>query len=707
MYYKTPNVRHYVDFIVRYRMIMLLLYLALVLISVLFYRPTILSSDAMFWLKDSKELKRSESQQFATQYMSRLTISVPRFDEEMKTELANLQTRLLRVDGVTGVRSLFSRDLGTAVDANSTSGMVGVINTGSMDALHLRKLVKELHNDYCNVVDDDFMTFRFFILSNTPFMPGEIKIPGTYRITSTAAKVEWSQNIWYLGMFIALLIVLFRSLFRNFVSAFSALGVLIISTVLTFLLIYLLTGIKAVHMAMPFITISITLVDFLYFYYRWHVSHYKHDRKNALIRMLERSVAPSFWTTIITMLGLGSLLFIDSDIIRLLCLGVILSSLTGYIVNLTFLPALLSFFELKNTHVPYAKFGFWLASNELHYNRKYLFGFLGLTFTLILSGVYLIYGERNSFFELNVKNEQIEVKIPYEQLNLALIDSIDRFTSDLSAHFDEGLGEVVSLSTIIKSLNNANTQTDKLDTEALLQALFYLDLYGLADKYYDKNAVTLQINLFDINKIELIDWLTHYEGLNIYFIDHETLLGSAKFNQTVLLATSMFSALLIIGMIMGWIFRVWGMIFVGFIANATPIAWFGLLVKLLDIPLSFEMLIAMTISVALASDATVHFAYKFFRGRYYGRSFKHSLQKMFFYSGIPVTIGSAVLMSVFAALQFSQVHSLQLIGTYSAIMIILSLLTDLFLLPVLLLFIDWFDAKEHESTRHQNGAPVF
>lgn len=165
----------------------------------------------------------------------------------------------------------------------------------------------------------------------------------------------------------------------------------------------------------------------------------------------------------------------------------------------------------------------------------------------------------------------------------------------------------------------------------------------------------------------------------------------------MLLATSLFSALLIIGMIMGWIFRAWGMVFVGFMVNAVPIAWFGLLVKLMDIPLGLDMLIAMTISVALASDATVHFAFKYFSGRYFGRSPKHSLEKMYFYSGIPVTIGSTMLMAVFATLQLSEVHTLQLIGTYSAVLITLSLLTDLFILPVMLLFIDWFEIKKESG----------
>ena len=116
----------------------------------------------------------------------------------------------------------------------------------------------------------------------------------------------------------------------------------------TFTLIVMITGIETIHISMLFITISIALVDFLFFYYRWHVSQYKVHRHNALVKMLSRGMQPALWTSILTILGLGSLVFIDSDIIRLLSLSLIISSVIGYLVNLTFLPAFLSYFKIEH-----------------------------------------------------------------------------------------------------------------------------------------------------------------------------------------------------------------------------------------------------------------------------------------------------------------------------------------------------------------------
>lgn len=706
MYHQSPDVTRYVGIVQRWRKPILVLYALLMLLAVAFYQPTFLSSDAMFWLKDARELKKSEARDFSIQTLSKLTVSVERFDDVTKEKLIALNDALSRREGVERVFSLFSHDLGEVKGGNGDSEMVGVVNVGDMESYRIKRMIKEMHNDYCNIVDSDFRTFRFFISATKPLSLAGLEIPGSYRYETTEASIDWTRSLLFILGGVVMLIVLFRLMFRNFIVAGSALAVMGINTVGTFTLMYLITGIEAIHMTMPFITISISLVDFLFFYYRWHVSFYKHDTDHALTLMLERNVAPALWTSFITAVGLGGLLFVDSDIVRLLCLSVMLSSIVGYAVNLTFLPALLSHFDLEHPRVPYTKLGFFLASSELHYNRKFLYGFLGVTFVLIILGGYMIYGKSKSFFELNVQNEQVVLKIPYEQIDLSLVQSIETFTKDLKTAFEDDLGEVISLSSIVHSLNDANSQTEVLDEEALLQALFYLDLYGLAEKYYDADAVTVQINLFDINKVALIEWLSQYEPLDIYFVDKATLLGSAQFNQTVLLTSSLLSALVIIAVVMGWIFRSAAMAFVGFTVNAVPVAWFGLIVKLLEVPLGLEMLIAMTISVGLASDATIHFAYKYFRGRYTGISRKHSLDKMYFYAGIPVIIGSVILIIVFAAFDFAEVHTLQLIGTYSALLILISLLTDLFVLPVMLLFIDRFDDGKNVglSRRKKSGA---
>jgi len=666
------------------------------------YTPRFLSSDALFWLKESKQLEQTRGKEFATHHLSKLVVQVDTFDENTHQALNALHEELTDIAGVEKVYSLFSNDFVETKKSSDESEMLTVINAGDLDTFSLRKLLKELDNDYGNLVGDDFKTFYYFISGEKFIDISKLHIPGNYDYIADDGEVNWYFLSSYILVVLLIAVLMFRLLFRSYVAFFSAFLVISFSMVLTFTLIVMMTGIETIHISMAFITISIALVDFLFFYYRWHVSQYRVNRHHALIKMLSRNIPPAMWTSVITVLGLGSLVFIDSDIIRLLSLSMIFSSVIGYLLNLTFLPALLSYFEVEHAHVPYVKLGYMLTLRELHYNKKFLFGFLGLTYILLGIGGYLIYGESNSFFKLNVKNEQIELKIPYNQIDLPFVHTIEKFTEAIEERFEDEIEDVVSLSTIINSLNDSNSQTEILDEDALEQALFYMDLYGLSEKYFDENSVNIVINISDINKVELIEWLLHYKGIELYFVDNATLIGSAKYSQTVLLTSSLFSALLIIGLITGWIFRSKAMVFVGFTVNAIPIVWFGMIVTLLAIPLSLEMLIAMTISLGLASDATIHFAYKYFRFRYFGRSRKHALEKMYFYSAIPVIIGSIILITVFSMLYFSQVHSLELIGIYSASLIFLSLLTDLFILPVMLLHIDRFQKKLEKQSSLQS-----
>ncbi len=702
MYYNTPNVNRYVDVVLKYRLSIISFYVLFVLLMSILYTPRFLSSDALFWLKESKQLEQTRGKEFATHHLSKLVVQVDTFDENTHQALNTLHEELADIEGVEKIYSLFSNDFVETKKSSDESEMLTVINAGDLDTFSLRKLLKELDNDYGNLVEDDFKTFYYFISGEKFIDISKLHIPGNYTYIADDGEVDWYFLSSYIFVVLLIAVLMFRLLFRSYVAFFSAFLVISFSMVLTFTLIVMMTGIETIHISMAFITISIALVDFLFFYYRWHVSQYRVNRHHALIKMLSRNIPPAMWTSVITVLGLGSLVFIDSDIIRLLSLSMIFSSVIGYLLNLTFLPALLSYFEVEHAHVPYVKLGYMLTLRELHYNKKFLFGFLGLTYILLGIGGYLIYGESNSFFKLNVKNEQIELKIPYNQIDLPFVHTIEKFTEAIEERFEDEIEDVVSLSTIINSLNDSNSQTEILDEDALEQALFYMDLYGLSEKYFDENSVNIVINISDINKVELIEWLLHYKGIELYFVDNATLIGSAKYSQTVLLTSSLFSALLIIGLITGWIFRSKAMVFVGFTVNAIPIVWFGMIVTLLAIPLSLEMLIAMTISLGLASDATIHFAYKYFRFRYFGRSRKHALEKMYFYSAIPVIIGSIILITVFSMLYFSQVHSLELIGIYSASLIFLSLLTDLFILPVMLLHIDRFQKKLEKQSSPQS-----
>lgn len=690
MYYNTPNVNKYIYFIQKNRIAIIAFFIALAAVALALYRPQFITSDELFWLQESKEFERTEAKEYKTAYVAKLDIGVDKFDNANKKTLEGVQAELDAIAGVDQVDSLFSAYYIYNDKSGEGSSLVKAIDVSEMSANELKTFVKKVPEPYKQFMNSSFTNFSFFIHSEEPITITSLKSVEEFTLSQPNTKGEFQGYLPYLVLMILTVMLFFRLVFKNFISAIAGVVVIGLTLIGTFSFIYLITGISEIHIAMPLIAISIAMVDYLYFYYRWHVTQYKIDPKRTMQKTLNRNIIPAYWTSLITALGLGGLLFVDSDIVKMLSLSVILSSLLGYIINITFLPAFLSFFKVEHPRVSFARLCYAFAKNEMHYNKNYLILFLAGTLLIMSFGGYQLFVKSNGFFASPAGNGVIALKTPYQEIDLNFIKKVQMFEKKIR-DANQGLGEITSVVSILEMLNVANTQKASFDEQGLMQALFFLELYDLEPKLIDNDAITITINLNDADTTEVVAWLQNYKDLELYFIDKQTLLHSAKIGKTALLAVSLSTALLIIGLIMGRIFRSKEMVMVGFIVNAIPIAWFGLIIKLLDIPLSLEVLIAMTIAVGLASDATIHFAFKYFRSRYFGRTQKHALEIMFFYAGVPVIIGSIILAAMFASLNFTGIETLELIGTYSSSLIMMSLLTDLFILPVMLLAIDKFD----------------
>ena len=244
-------------------------------------------------------------------------------------------------------------------------------------------------------VTNDFHTFIFYIFSKKSININTINIPFKYKIDTLNHQVDTEYYALYSLLLVVLIMLIFKILFSNYISSILAFLVISLTSVITFFIIYLITGLQDLYIALPFISTSIALVDYLFFYYRWHVSQYKADRRQALVKMLNRNLTPAFWTSLLTTLGLGSLVFISSDIVKLLSLSVIVSSLVAYAINLSFLPAILSFVHLSRARVPFNKVCTLFASSEVHYNKKILFYFLLVTFFLMGFGAYKTYTQNS------------------------------------------------------------------------------------------------------------------------------------------------------------------------------------------------------------------------------------------------------------------------------------------------------------------------
>ena len=697
MYYQTPNVVKYVRTVVHLRIWILTVFIVAAFLAFTFFRPILISSDTLYWLGESKEFQKTFIHAYDTENVASLSIKVPKFDDATKSALMVLQSQLESNKGITRIDSLFSA-YRIASEGEEDSGMVRALPMRELTVSKIVGFVSSFKEPYKQFVNEDFTKFNFIIHSKAPIDVSSLAITYAYDYSEPSQNVQLRHYLGYIAIFVLAIVVMSRWLFQNYIAAFGALSVTVLTLILTFATIQLITGNCQIHIAMTLMVVSVSIGHFLYFYYRWHISQYKGTPVRALEKSIERNLAPALWTVPVLVISLGSLLFADSLIITTLSLSLMISSAIAYVTNITFLPAFLSYFTVSHPRVGFARLCYEFANREIHYNHRMLQLFIVTTILVTAFVIVRFATGKIEIFDTHVEHKTITLKVPFEEIDLLMLEKLKQFEIDLRRN-NSGIQKVNSIQSVLTQLDMASCPKTPIDEQRVLQALFFLELNDMDKAYMDERALNVTISLNNADQSGIIRWIKEYKKIPFYFTDVETLSESAKMDKRILLSSSLLAALGMIGLVMGIVFRSFGIGLVGFAANAIPVIWFGLIMLVFHLALSIEVLIAMTISVGLTSDTIIHFAYKYFRSRYFGRTKKHALEIMFFYAGIPTIIGAGVLMSVFGLLTLTQLESLQLIGGYGAILMFISLVSDLFILPILLLAIDK-EKGYHVTVRH-------
>ena len=689
MYYDTPSVGKYIGFLKKNRVYIMLLNLIFALSAFSLIDSTLFSSDEGVWLQDSLELKRIQSKDLESLHVTKVSLNVANFDAYAIKTFKNLEKSLNAFNAVSQVSSLLSQKHFYNDKYVKDSQLLKVIETDVLNDAELADFIKSFSTFYTSFVDMDRKKFILYVFTKDSFHLNDLKSRFDIDIEQlSSADDKWEFLIFALiAAFI--IMVLFSLTFKSFAASITAVSIIGLTLLFSIAAVQVFMPGVSVHIAMSLIIVSISLLDYLYFYYRWHVSQYNSNPSHALMKCLDRNLKPAFWTTIITVAGLAPLLFIDSNVINVLCLSAIFASMIAYVLNITLLPAMLSYFRIDHPKVSYGRYCYYFANKELHYKRNYMFIFVFISVIIITFVGYTFLTDANRFISNHNSHNAISFEVMYKDLDTSTIEALYRLENILQRKFDS-VEHIESISTTVDKLLDIKKSNLPIDETSLQEALFFINMYGLDIQLIKEKSlpVTIMLSANSKQKADILKWLSTYTALDLYFSDIDTLVSMVKMKNSQVLLLTVLTAVLIIALFMGLIFRNFYMVVVAFLASTIPMAWFSFAMYMLNLPFSLEVLIAMIISLGLASDATIHFAYKFWRARFYGRTKKHSLEIVFFYGAVPVIIGSLVLAVTFYALSFSSALTLQLIGQYSSVLILISLAVDLFILPVLLLVTD-------------------
>ena len=145
-------------------------------------------------------------------------------------------------------------------------------------------------------------------------------------------------------------------------------------------------------------------------------------------------------------------------------------------------------------------------------------------------------------------------------------------------------------------------------------------------------------------------------------------------------------ALLMIGGIMAWVFRDLRMTVISLIPNIVPLILIAGLMGYMGIDLKVSTAIIFTIAFGIAVDDTIHLLSKLKIELDKGKSLPYAMKRSFLSTGKAVLVTTIMLCSGFVALIFSDFGSVFNMGLLVSITLLLAVITDLLLLPLLVLY---------------------
>ena len=144
-------------------------------------------------------------------------------------------------------------------------------------------------------------------------------------------------------------------------------------------------------------------------------------------------------------------------------------------------------------------------------------------------------------------------------------------------------------------------------------------------------------------------------------------------------------AFALIAITMGLLFRSIKMAFLSLVPNIFPILFTAGFIGFAKIDLNMSTAIVFTIAFGIAVDDTIHFLSRYKQEISSGKSRLFAVRRTFISTGKAIIITSIILLGGFSSLMFSSFLTTFYIGLFVSLTLVLAVITDLTLLPLLLL----------------------
>ena len=672
----------YINFIQKFRVILLAVLAVSITLFSLLFESGFVYSDKTLWLNGSESYTKLLLNDKKALNIEKVTIDISKDGWNANTiqKLKELEKQLLSKKHIVQVNSLFGY---TSLYNNSISETQSLTEITSLYNIENKQVISTVLNK-----PDDFKKFKngnfitFYIISDGYVSLEEFQCSYPYE-RSTVAENVTTKDILLFSILIIILATLFTITFKSILPTF--LGVIFIfsTTLITVVLFQHLSHVNQTHISIVLLAVTVSVMDFVYIYYKWHVFQNRTHGELLLYKVIARTFSPIFWTSITSVIGIGSLIFVDSHILQTMGLNVALSSSVGFILSFTLLPVLLSFFSVKNPAIITKKSVKFFADKESHYDKQWLNIFLTFSFIVLLFGVFIFF-----YKPINVVTDKYSTQIKaslqqkgFNAQNLKILKNIQDTLRSQFETIDSFKSPYTEIEKFYLSENRGSEfEIDKVDIDSYI---FMFDLFDMGEDIYNQEHMRINIYLHSSRQNGVI--LEYLKKSGLIIEDSTSLLQVAKMDSINTLFSVVFFVLVLIMLIIYFMTRTYQFVIIALFVNGIPLSWFFAIVMILNIPLSTEMLVSMIITLALSSDATMHFISHYHHNRKKPRSAQKTLENSFLYIGTPLGIGNVILLLTFVTLIFVPDPAILNIVIFSTILIVISLSVELFVLPVLYL----------------------
>ncbi len=437
----------------------------------------------------------------------------------------------------------------------------------------------------------------------------------------------------------------------------------------------------------------------------------------------------TFFTSLTTAVGFITLMMVNIKPIREFGFYTAIGVILAFIIAILFLPATLSLLKRPKISLIDTKKIFWDKSLSKWFlfllkNQKSIVVVYTGIFVVSIIGVFRLHIDYKLLEDLSEDNplqqdfRYFENKYsgirPFEMaiytkdsssiFDFKVMQELDKIEKYLYKDYEAGF--IFSPVTVIKSINKATHNGNsayykipesKTTYQSLIKKLHRTNFKDKIKTLIGKNERICRFTgkMDDMGSKKVKEKNNDFEkffhtNINNHIIDYKmtgTALLVDKNNESLAMNMTMglSIAFLLIALIIGFLFKSVKMAVISLIPNIIPLAFIGGLMGFVGTNINLSTSIIFTIAFGIAVDDTIHFLSKFKLEQQKGKSIMYSLKRTYLSTGKAIVLTTLILCGGFVSLIFSDFKSTFLIGSYVSLILFVAVITDMILLPVLIL----------------------